>query len=60
MDHSTQLCVDGIRTGTRQRQAGIPQGTPISRILFLFFARELVERRHQPLEGMTTTAFMDE
>jgi len=60
MDHGTQLCVDGVRTATRRRQAGIPQGSPISPILFLFFARELVEKPHRPMEGITTTAFMDD
>ncbi len=41
---STTLVVDGEEVGPRELYAGIPQGSPLSPILFLFYNGPLLER----------------
>jgi retron-type reverse transcriptase len=36
-DRSTTLIVDGVETAARKLEAGVPQGSPLSPILFLFY-----------------------
>jgi hypothetical protein len=60
MSHRTTLDVPGHTTGPRLRAAGIPQGSPLSPILFLFFSGDLLDAAHNPARGVTATGFVDD
>ena len=46
-DRSTKLAFGGMTTELEMMQTGIPQETPFSPILFLFFNRPLLEECSQ-------------
>ena len=60
MTHTTHLNLAGTPGPPRTRQTGIPQGSPLSPILFLFFVAGLVDAVHDPVMGVAATAFVDD
>lgn len=58
-DRSAAILVNGILSSSRNLpQAGIPQGSPLSPILFLFFNADLVQSKIDANGG--TIAFADD
>lgn len=47
-DRSVTLIVDGVKDGKRTIRLGLPQGSPLSPILFLFYNADLVEALRAP------------
>jgi retron-type reverse transcriptase len=59
-DRSSSLVIQGHETAQFPIQAGVPQGSPLSPILFLFYTSELLELCNQPKEGLLGTGFADD
>lgn len=59
-DRSTTLLFGGKMTATRKIHAGIPQGSPISPILFLFFNGPLLEKIERLGLKATAIGFVDD
>lgn len=55
---TTRLLFDGQKTAVIDTETRIPQGSPLSTILFLFFAATLLRRLHQ--EKTTAGGFVDD
>jgi hypothetical protein len=60
MHHHTALDVPGLTATPRLRTSGIPQGSPLSPILFLFFSGDLLDTAHSPQNGVAATGFVDD
>lgn len=48
----TTLVIQGVETEAFSVPAGVPQGSPLSPILFLFYNSELLELCQRPKEGL--------
>lgn len=59
-NRTTTLIVDGKESATRQLSAGVPQGSPLSPILFLFYNAPLLEAVYQPDLPMLPLGFADD
>jgi Reverse transcriptase (RNA-dependent DNA polymerase)/Endonuclease-reverse transcriptase len=59
-DRSTTIVFDGKETDCLQIAAGIPQGSPVSPILFLFYSAELFEICNPPDLPIHGIGFMDD
>src|SRR6266487_5760242 len=59
-DRSTTLIVDGEETTARKLNAGVPQGSPLSPILFLFYNAPLLEALNQPDLPLSPLGFADD
>ncbi len=59
-DRTTSMVLGSQTTATRRVLAGIPQGSPVSPILFLFFNMELVEWCARSGYKATAIGFMDD
>jgi hypothetical protein len=59
-DRTTTLVVDGEESVPRQLNAGVPQGSPLSPILFLFYNAPLLEAVYQPDLPMLPLGFADD
>ena len=59
-DRKTTLIIDGIETEARQLRAGVPQGSPLSPILFLFYNATLLEALNLPEIPLTPIGFADD
>ena len=57
---STTLIVDGKETTPRKLNAGVPQGSPLSPILFLFYNAPLLEAVQQPDTPILPLGFADD
>src|SRR5438045_9680557 len=59
-DRSTTLMVDSMETVSRQLSAGIPQGSNLSPILFLFYNAPLLEALNMPDIPISPIGFADD
>ena len=59
-DRQTTLTFDGQESQAFPVKTGIPQGSPLSPILFLFYNAELLERCANPLSGVGCIGFVDD
>ena len=57
---TTTLIVDDKETALRQLNAGVPQGSPLMPILFLFYNAPLLEVANQPDLPMIPLGFADD
>jgi len=57
---TTTLVVDGEETAPHQLNAGVPQGSPLSPILFLFYNATLLEAAYQPDLPVIPLGFADD
>jgi hypothetical protein len=57
---STTLVIQGHETQEFQVEAGVPQGSPLSPILFLFYIAELLQLCNRPKEGLSAIGFADD
>ena len=57
---STTLVIQGQETEPFQVGAGVPQGSPLSPILFALYIFELLELCQRPKEGLTAIGFADD
>jgi hypothetical protein len=57
---TTTLIVDNEETAPRQLNAGVPQGSPLSPILFLFYNAPLLEAVNQPDLPIAPLGFADD
>ena len=59
-DMETTLVIQGYETATFPVPAGVPQGSPPSPILFLFYNSGLLDLCRRPKEGLSTVGFADD
>ena len=59
-DRSTTLVVDGVETASRRLSAGVPQGSNLSPILFLFYNAPLLEALNMPNTPISPIGFADD
>jgi hypothetical protein len=59
-EQTTTLLVDGEETAPRQLATGVPQGSPLSPILFLFYNAPLLEAVYQPELPTLPLGFADD
>src|SRR5579862_5135934 len=59
-DRTTTLIVDGKETAPHQLQAGVPQGSPLSPILFLFYNGPLLDALNLPDLRLSATGYADD
>ena len=59
-NRETTLTIPGFESGAFKISTGIPQGSPISPILFLFFNAELIEACSQPGRAVSACGFIDD
>ena len=60
-NRSTELVIPGYRTDKRAIDIGIPQGSPLSPILFLFYNAEILEICQQESQNrISATGFIDD
>ena len=56
----TTLVIQGAETEAFPVPQGVPQGSPLSPILFLFYNSELLDLCQRPKEGLTAVGFADD
>lgn len=59
-DRRTAIRLGGFTSSEEAIQVGIPQGSPISPILYLFYNADLVKECVKPTLNTSTTAFVDD
>jgi Reverse transcriptase (RNA-dependent DNA polymerase)/Endonuclease-reverse transcriptase len=59
-DRSTTLLIDGETTTPHQLSNGVPQGSPLSPILFLFYNGPLLEALDQPRQRLHPLGYADD
>jgi hypothetical protein len=59
-NRTTTLCLPGYNTDAFSTHTGIPQGSPLSPILFLFYNANLVEICNPPTLPASGTGFVDD
>ncbi len=58
-NRTTTLCLPGYNTNAFSTHTGVPQGSPLSPILFLFYNANLVEACNSPTLLASGTGFYD-
>ena len=56
----TTLVIQGHETEVLSITDGVPQGSPLSPILFLFYNSGLLELCQRPKEGLSVVGFLDD
>jgi hypothetical protein len=56
----TSLVVQGVESEKRRVNAGVPQGSPLSPVLFLFYNADLLDICHSPKARTTAVGFVDD
>ncbi len=59
-DRRTTLIIQGTETEAFPVPAGVPQGSPLSPVLFLFYNSELLDLCNRPKEGLSAIGFADD
>jgi hypothetical protein len=59
-DRTTTLLFQGEESEPRRLLASLPQGSPLSPILFLFYNAELIELCNNPRERLSAIGFVDD
>ena len=59
-DRTSTLVLSGMETEERPISAGVPQGSPLSPILYLFYAAELLEACNSTTDRLSASAFVDD
>ena len=59
-DRTTSLVFDDLESPSFHIPCGVPQGSPLSPILFLFYISELHEIIHLPSKGVSALGFTDD
>jgi Reverse transcriptase (RNA-dependent DNA polymerase) len=59
-DRRTRIVYTGYESDWIKTETGIPQGSPLSPILFLFFISELLEKFQDPETGIIGFGFIDD
>ena len=59
-NRKTTLVIQGYETTAFPVPAGVPQGSPLSPILFLFYISELLNLCQRPKEGLLAIGFADD
>ena len=59
-NHSTTLVFDDSESSSIPIHCGVPQGSPLSLILFLFYISKLHETIHTPSSGVSALGFADD
>ena len=59
-DRRTTLVIQGSETKAFSVPAEVPQGSPLSPILFLFYNSELLDLCQRPKEGLSAIGFADD
>jgi hypothetical protein len=59
-ERTTTLLVNGKESEAFEVRAGVPQGSPLSPILFLLYNEELLRVSNQPSLGIHSVGFMDD
>ena len=59
-DRRTSIRIGDYTSAEEEVQVGIPQGSPLSPILYLFYSAELVEGCQKACERASATAFVDD
>ena len=59
-DRRMTLIIQGSETESFPVLAGVPQGSPLLPILFLFYNSELLDLCQQPKEGLSAIGFADD
>jgi ribonuclease HI len=54
------LCFDSFKSNTFSISTGIPQGSPLSPILYLFYNADLLETCADPTTGTSTIGYIDD
>ena len=57
---STTIVIADAESEEFQVPAGVPQGSPMSPILYLFYTAELLEACNNPRERLSASAFVDD
>ena len=59
-DQKIQLVIDGHDNKEREVEIGIPQGSPVSPILFLIYIRGVFDKISEISRGVTSLSFMND
>src|SRR5436190_4314811 len=59
-DRTSTLVLSGTETEEKPISAGVPQGSPLSPILYLFYAAELLEACNSTTDRLSASAFVDD
>ena len=59
-DRTVQLIIDGCKNQERKIDTGIPQGSPVSPILFLIYISGVFYKVQEVIPAVTSLSFVDD